>query len=341
MPTNKHAIIRYRTIDRSLRNRNGQWNWESLAEVCAVEIYKATGQQVTLSERTIKGDLADMRTNDILGYYAPIEYDRKEKSYYYTDSSYAISETPINKEDKSGLQDAIRILEQFGGLSQVLGLESIITKLQHTIDYRADNSSSLIHFDHPLDSPGQEWLYVLYKYITKLKAVSIIYHPFGREKKSHIVSPYLLKEYNKRWYLIAYHHQIEGMRTYALDRIGNVVESLSSYIKLENFNGQRYFHDVVGVTIDTKEDKEIIQFEAYGVQVHYFKTRPIHQSQKVLSEDDNSALFQIELQINYELVSELLSYRSNIKVLQPYKLVEAMRREIMAMNEHYVSVDKD
>lgn len=335
MPTNKHAIIRYRTIDRCLRERDGQWNWQSLAEECAKEIQIATSQGVSLSERTIKGDLADMRNNEILGYYAPIEYDRKEKSYYYTDAQYAISETPINKADKSSLQEAIDILKQFGGLSEVLGIQSIITKLQHSIDYRVGKTSSSIHFDHPLDAPGQEWLYTLYKFISDEIAVKLLYHAFGRTKKSYIISPYLLKEYNKRWYLIAYHHDTQSIRTFALDRIEDVSDSLSEFVRAENFNGNLYFNDVVGVTVDAAKKKEIIQFKAFGVQVNYFKTRPLHKSQVIIKEEKDWTLFQIELIVNYEIVSELFSYRNNVQVVSPPELVDQVRQEIESMYKRY------
>ena len=99
MATNKHAIIRYRTIDRCLKDRNNSWTWRELRDVCESAVEESMGQPVEISERTIKYDIAAMRSNDILGYYAPIRYDRKEKSYYYSDLKYSLTESPFNKKD--------------------------------------------------------------------------------------------------------------------------------------------------------------------------------------------------------------------------------------------------
>ena len=335
MPTNKHAIIRYRTIDRCLRDRNGRWDWRTLAQECIQEIEVATGVTVKLSERTIKGDLADMRSNDILGYYAPIDYDRKEKSYYYTDPSYAISEVAINKEDKTQLNQALNILKQFAGLSDVLGVQSILTKLQHTIDNRVDHEQSIIHFDHPLDSPGQQWLYKLYNGIRLRQVVSIDYQPFGRSRSSHTMSPYLLKEYQKRWYLIGYHHDKGDIRTLALDRMLNLRESFVEYIAKTDFNPDQYFRDVIGVTISEGSQRQRILIKAFGLQVQYFKTRPLHISQTIVEEKDDYAIFSITVVINYELVSELFSYRQSIEVIEPEALRSQFQTEVKNMDLLY------
>ena len=108
MATNKHAIIRYRVIDQCLRNLDGKWNWKSLAEACANQIESSTGDKISLSERTIKGDIQAMRNDERLGYFAPIEYDRKEKSYYYSDRRYSITEAPLNKSDSKELKRVIK-----------------------------------------------------------------------------------------------------------------------------------------------------------------------------------------------------------------------------------------
>jgi len=107
MATNKHAIIRYRTIDRCLRDLDRQWTWKELAAACSAEISVVSKEDVSISERTIKYDISAMRSDERLGYHAPIEYDRKEKSYYYTDPQYRLTESAINKSDSLLLSDTM------------------------------------------------------------------------------------------------------------------------------------------------------------------------------------------------------------------------------------------
>ena len=42
MATNKHAIIRYRVIDKCLRQVDQTWNWKTLAEACVKELKAVT-----------------------------------------------------------------------------------------------------------------------------------------------------------------------------------------------------------------------------------------------------------------------------------------------------------
>jgi len=130
MATNKHAIIRYRVIDKCLRQVDKNWNWKTLAEACALELQKVTGQSTTLSERTIKGDLQNMRHDEALGYFAPIEYDRKEKTYYYTQRGYSITEAPLNRSDSEELKSVIGLLRQYTGFTHLEGIDNIIQKLE-------------------------------------------------------------------------------------------------------------------------------------------------------------------------------------------------------------------
>ena len=72
MPVNKNALIRYKTIDRFLRNRYRRWTIEDLVKACSEVLYEMEGITRGVSVRTIQGDLQIMRS-DKLGYEAPIE----------------------------------------------------------------------------------------------------------------------------------------------------------------------------------------------------------------------------------------------------------------------------
>ena len=127
MPVNKNALIRYKTIDRCLRNRYRRWTLEDLVEACSDALYEMEGITRGVSVRTIQGDIQIMRS-DKLGYEAPIEvYDNKY--YRYEDPDYSITDSPINedtcelvlkavgmirKRDSNSIDDIGDILEKVG-----------------------------------------------------------------------------------------------------------------------------------------------------------------------------------------------------------------------------------
>ena len=97
MPANKNALIRYKTIDRCLRNRFRLWTIDDLTEACSDALYEMEGITKGVSVRTVQGDLQIMRS-DKLGYNAPIEVF--DKIYYrYADPNYSINEMPLTEDD--------------------------------------------------------------------------------------------------------------------------------------------------------------------------------------------------------------------------------------------------
>lgn len=96
MPVNKNALLRYKTIDRCLRNRYRRWTLDDLLEACSDTLYEMEGITRGVSVRTVQADIQMMRS-DKLGYNAPIEvYDTKY--YRYEDADYSITECPIADE---------------------------------------------------------------------------------------------------------------------------------------------------------------------------------------------------------------------------------------------------
>ena len=112
MPANKNALIRYKTIDRCLRNRFRLWTIDDLTEACSDALYEMEGITKGVSVRTVQGDLQIMRS-DKLGYNAPIEVF--DKIYYrYADPNYSINEMPLTEDDCRLLKQAVEMLDDDG-----------------------------------------------------------------------------------------------------------------------------------------------------------------------------------------------------------------------------------
>lgn len=115
MPINKNALLRYKTIDRCLRNKYRRWTLDDLVEACSDALYEMEGITGGVSVRTVQADIQVMRS-DKLGYNAPIEvYDNKY--YRYEDSDYSITESPIIEETYELVAKAIRMIHQKGDAS--------------------------------------------------------------------------------------------------------------------------------------------------------------------------------------------------------------------------------
>ena len=117
MPANKTALIRYKTIDRCLRNRYRRWTIDDLVDACCDALLDMEGITKGVCARTVQMDIQIMRS-DKLGYNAPIVvYD---KIYYtYADPDYSITEMPLSMDDCKLIKEAITLLGDKDNLDTV------------------------------------------------------------------------------------------------------------------------------------------------------------------------------------------------------------------------------
>ena len=330
MATNKHAIIRYRVIDQCLRRVDQAWNWKSLSEACSEIIEKTTGQSIKLSKRTIKGDIMAMRNDYRLGYFAPIEYDRKEKSYYYSDRKFSITESPLSKSDSLELKQVIGLLRQFTGFKYLEGIDNIVHKLELIAYESTGKSKQIVHLEQAVTIPGQEWLDKLYTAVKEEQPISIQYRAFEKKPYITVISPYVLKEYKNRWYLVGLNHEKKQIRTYGLERIKSIKNSLSIYIP-SAFDPEQYYNDIIGITLVPNQRKKKIVFEAYGYLIPFLQTQPIHNSQKLIEFDKQKYVYSLDLIPNNELENLFLSYGNTVQIIEPKRFRnKIMRRTQLA-----------
>ena len=131
MPANKNALIRYKTIDRCLRNKYRRWTLDDLVEACSDALYDMEGITKGVSMRTVQADIQMMRS-DKLGYNAPIEvYDNKY--YRYEDPTYSISDRPLSEDDCALLTQAVEMIRRLDLDRESTDLAAILAKVKATL----------------------------------------------------------------------------------------------------------------------------------------------------------------------------------------------------------------
>ena len=128
MPANKNALIRYKTIDRCLRNRYRRWTLDDLVDACSDALYDMEGITKGVSMRTVQADIQIMRS-DKLGYNAPIEvYDNKY--YRYEDSDYSMSDSPLTTEDYNLMSKAVELIQKCENGNQIDDIKEILSEVK-------------------------------------------------------------------------------------------------------------------------------------------------------------------------------------------------------------------
>lgn len=341
MPANKNALIRYKTIDKCLRNPYRRWTLEDLVDACSDALYEMEGIDKGVSVRTIQSDIQTMRS-DKLGYNAPIEvYDHKY--YRYADEEYSIMDMPLSENDCNVLQEAIDMLRQLEGFEQFAEIADVVGRLQDKLSITRNNRKPIIHFDSVPNLKGIRLLTPLYNHIVQKQTLRIMYQSFSaRQPMEYILCPYLLKEFRNRWFLFGSKASNLQLYNLALDRIVSVEPIEISYRENPNFDSEHFFDDVLGVSKNINTTPRRIVFWANAEQSNYIRTKPIHSSQKIIEENpqDGSCTFSIEVVINFEMYSIFMSYGPGIKILQP-RNVRAYMRDKLKQAMHLYEKEED
>ena len=123
----------------------------------------------------------------------------------------------------------------------------------------------------------------------------------------------------------------------ALDRIYEI-GAASGEIYQENkaIDPDTFFDNLIGVTKNINDKAHTIRFWAAPEQVPYIETKPLHKSQFVVERnEDGSAIFQMEVVLNYELEKDLLGFGEGVKVLSPRILVHNMSKRLRQASQNY------
>ncbi len=331
MPANKYALLRYRIIDNCLTNQYKPFpTKEEIRQACEDHLYGSHGEAI--SESTIEKDLWAMRNESELGFDAPIAYHSGHRGYYYTDPEYTIKDIALREEEVSAIQIAAQTLYQFRGIEPFNQFEKAIEKIMNKVSVSSPNNPvediSMIQFEAATGNMGSEHLGTLLEAIRRRVQVEIHYQKFTAEKPGeYSLNPLLLKEYRNRWYLIAYRPERSMIQSFGLERMRAVNIHESPFIPPADFDAGNYFSKSIGITaFDANPVK--VRFETTAVTSKYLLTQPVHESQRVVSNDNEYTIFEIEVLITEELIMYLLSLGPNVRVLSPQSVAEEIQKRL-------------
>ena len=174
---------------------------------------------------------------------------------------------------------------------------------------------------------GQKFLNTVLESIKENVQLQVEYKSYHEENSTtFILSPYFIKLFKQRWYLIG---RSDKIRIYALDRIMSIEKTDEHFSLPDNFNAENYFHDCYGIVNDENLKPEIIRLKVSAKQSNYLRDLPLHHSQKETERNEEFSVYEYWLKPTYDLIQEIMKYGSQIEVLSPVDF----RNELSSMLE--------
>ena len=328
MPLNKNAFLRYRIIDQCLCNKQHKYPHKVYLLEC---LDNALG---SVSASSFDKDIKKMKEL----FSAPIEFDRYRKGYYYTDNTFSLNKFPLTVDEITALDFSTAVLQSLKHTPLFSQFEAAIEKVIN--GYRVGSllgksDADLIQVEIPLATTGYNWIEKIYKAIIEKQSLKLLYQSYDKEAKEHIVSPYLLKEYRNRWYMVGYSSRSQNSIVFALDRIGSIDSCREKYYSDAAFNSREYFNYSFGVTHFHHAKPENVVLAFQPAQAKYILSQPLHHSQRTILQNEKETRIELNVFITQELIMTILSYGEGIKVLQPESLVGNIKQTIEKMKNQY------
>jgi predicted DNA-binding transcriptional regulator YafY len=323
MPHIKNALIRYRIIDRMIRNPYKTYpNKSDLREACEESLFGSTyGDHIC--DSTIEKDLFAMR----MEHDAPIKYSRKHEGYYYEDPDYTINDIPLSEDELESIRFAVQTLQQFQEVPYFKEFGSAIDKIATRVAVagtEGNETSAFIGFETAYSSIGNQWLPLLLTAIQEKKTCQFTYASFksGIAKERNVL-PVYLKEYRNRWYLISFDLEKSDWITYALERMDGLVVNEAQHLLKEAFNPSSFFAETIGITTEKKAAERIV-LRVNDIASKYIESQPLHSSQEKIGTNQ----FVLTVQINEELIRTLLGFMGELQIISPSHLVQTWNERI-------------
>lgn len=256
--------------------------------------------------------------------------------FFYKNKDFSISKRPLTGEDAERLKETLLTLQRFKGLPQFDWVEEMSARLHKFMDL-GDVKNSVISFDANPHLEGLAWIEPLYQAILGQDPLVVHYLPFDKFLETHQISPFLLKQYNKRWFVLCKTDQVDHLTTLALDRIQGLFPGSHPFDPYPEDNPDDFFEDVVGVTNPPDKDPEVLVLDIEKSLWPYVRTKPLHGSQKLIKSTVSLDWVRVELTLktNYEFYSVLLSHGARIRVVSPESSKNQMKKLIEDMAKLY------
>ena len=332
MPNTKDSQLRVLIIDRCLSGGIPMTRTEITNKINQELI--ARGVPPITSKSTILDDF------DNISRQWRVEIVKKRKGNYwyynYKDPTFSIYKQSLTPSDLEKLYQLVDLIKDFTGLPQFEWLVEVSNRLQVTALDESDRKPIVWFMHNPAIASYKKHFSPLYKISREKRPIVLTYQKFNSsEARTYVVHPYGLKEFACRWYLVgSVDHHPGSISCFGFERIVSYKESDVPF--RENTRDlDVYFNSMLGLTLNDDDEPQEVLLWVKDRDYPYLETNPIHESQKLVREENDGKVISLHICVNYELVMRIFSYNIGVKVLAPKNLLQDMMERVKTLFGYY------
>ena len=341
MPANKDQLLRYQVLNACFKDTSRLYDINALVDCCQKEMLRQYEKSV--SKRSVQNDIALLQLPPY-----NVEFDevlKKHHYYRYADTTFNLAVVSnLSEREKTALHDTVELLRPMcedPDTSTPL-MQWMFMSLQRLESGKPlAEKSPCVAFENNESLAGMGNFNPLLECIMNQQPVTLHYKSFRSTMARNInVHPYFLKQYNNRWFLIATAEEYDTIAAYALDRILTVSIWKAEYIPCAT-DLETIFADTIGVTLRKGMKLHQVVLKIDARRYPYVETKPFSNRQKIVEYNAETVTISFPITINPELVSEILSFGSDIEVIEPAMLRDEIAHQVASLNDKYSPAQKD
>ena len=293
-------------------------------------------EQLECSRATVKRIIEDMRDN----LNAPIVYDRAGNGYRYDTAQGGMFELPglwLDASELHALAATHQLLDRLepGLLDRELApIKERIEKLLSAQHVSSSEMPRRVRILGQATRPAGPWFGEVAGALGQRRRLTLRHHSRARgETLEREVSPQRLVHYRDAWYLDAWCHLREDLRSFGLDAIAHAAMLDAPAKEMSDEALDAHFAAAYGIFAGPADQTAVLHFGAQAARWVAGQQWHPRQAQRWLADG------RLELQIPYgdptELIMDVLRHGPEVEVVAPLALREAVRERLRQAAARY------
>jgi proteasome accessory factor B len=282
--------------------------------------------QLEVCTKSINRDLEFMRDRLEL----PLKYDARRFGFFYTEPVKAFPTLQITEGELFALVVAERALQQYRGTNFEKPLLSALRKMEQSLPETISLSLSDVEQTISFRTSSEPILDLqifdaLAKATTARRQLEITYRKPGHQQaEQRVVDPYHLANINGEWFLFAYDHLRNDLRTFVPARIKTIRPTGKTFERRKKFSLKERLRGSFGVQSGKGEFYVVIRFHERVAD--YIREKKWHESQQLRELKAGGVELGLKLSSLAEVGRWVLSWGGDAVVVRPAELAQAVRQ---------------
>jgi proteasome accessory factor B len=282
--------------------------------------------QLEVSTKSVHRDLEFMRDRLEL----PIAYDGSRFGFFYTQPVRAFPTLQITEGEILALVVAEKALQQYRGTCFERPLLSALKKMEQslpdTVSLSLDDVAQTISFRTRAEPILDLKIFdTLAKATVAHRQLELAYRKPGQRRiQKRLVDPYHLANINGEWFLFAFDHLRNDLRTFVPARIKGIRQTGKTFERRAAFSLEKRLRGSFGVQSGHGDFDVVIRFHERVAD--YIREKKWHDSQQLRELKPGGVEMRLRLSSLAEVARWVLSWGGDAVVIRPPELFELVKQ---------------